>query len=75
LGTSDGYELIKTIRETDAEYRGVTPVIAVTGFASPEDKQRAIAAGFNFYVTKPFDPADVVAAITKLLSSCYDKAA
>jgi len=75
LGMSDGYALIKTIQETDAEYRGKTPVIAVTGFASPEDEQRAMAAGFNFYITKPFDPADVVAAITKLLNLSDDTVA
>jgi CheY-like chemotaxis protein len=68
LGMSDGYALIKAIRETDAEYRGITPVIAVTGFASPEDEARAMAAGFNAYITKPFDSANVITAITKLLS-------
>src|SRR5579871_5762221 len=56
IGTSDGYELLKAIRETNAEYKGFTPVIAVTGFASPEDKDRAIAAGFSAYFAKPFNP-------------------
>jgi len=37
LGRSDGYALIKAIRETDVEYRGFTPVVAVTGFASVVD--------------------------------------
>ena len=75
LGMSDGYALIKTIRETDAEYRGQTPVIAVTGFASPEDEQRAMAAGFSYYITKPFDPVDVVAAVTRILNASDDKVA
>jgi CheY-like chemotaxis protein len=69
LGMSDGYALIKAIHETDAEYRGHTPVIAVTGFASPDDEQRAMAAGFSYYITKPFDPVDVVAAVTRILSA------
>jgi CheY-like chemotaxis protein len=75
LGMSDGYALIKTIRETDKEYRGKTPVIAVTGFASPDDERRAMAASFNAYITKPFYPEDVVAAITKLLGASDDKVA
>ena len=34
LGVSNGYALIKVIREINAEYRGFTPVIAITGYAS-----------------------------------------
>jgi CheY-like chemotaxis protein len=75
IGTSDGYELLKAIRDTNAEYKGFTPVIAVTGFASPEDKDRAIAAGFSGYFSKPFNPLDVVDAVEKLLSNPKDLAA
>jgi len=75
IGTSDGYELLKAIRDTNAEYKGFTPVIAVTGFASPEDKDRAISAGFSGYFSKPFNPADVVDAVGRLLSHPQDLAA
>jgi len=75
LGRSDGYALIKAIRDTDEEYRGFTPAIAVTGFASPDDEERAMAAGFNAYITKPFDPAQVVTTLGKLLSRSGDLAA
>ena len=75
IGASDGYDLLKAIRETNAEYKGFTPVIAMTGFASPEDKDRATAAGFNGYFAKPFNPAAVVEAVEKLLSAPLDEAA
>jgi CheY-like chemotaxis protein len=75
LGRSDGYALIKAIRETDVEYRGFTPAIAVTGFASSDDEDRAMAAGFSAYLTKPFDPAQVVTMIARLLSRSGDLAA
>ena len=68
LGKSDGYVLLKTIRETDIEYRGVTAVVAVTGHASPEDEERALAAGFDAYITKPFEPAEIVNRLGDLLS-------
>jgi CheY-like chemotaxis protein len=74
LGMSDGYALLQSIRELNLEYKGFTPVIAITGFAFPEDKERAKAAGFNAYLTKPFDPADVVSAISDALSSRVDRA-
>src|SRR5262249_19702933 len=75
LGTSDGYELLEAIRKCNAEYRGFTPVIALTGYASPEDEERAMAAGFYAYLRKPFDPHDVVRAISSALWTMIDLAA
>jgi CheY-like chemotaxis protein len=69
LGRSDGYALIKAIRQTDSEYRGFTPVIAMTSFASPDDEARALAAGFNAFIAKPFDSQSVVGVVAKLLKS------
>jgi CheY-like chemotaxis protein len=67
LGDSDGYALLQAIRKRNIEYRGFTPAVAVTGYASADDAARARNAGFNAYVSKPFDPADVVAAVTMML--------
>jgi CheY-like chemotaxis protein len=75
LGRSDGYALIKAIRKTDSEYRGFTPIIAMTSFASPEDQARAMAAGFNAFVAKPFDSQSIVAAVANLLESTDNLAA
>ena len=60
LCASDGFALIKAIRETDLEYRGSTVVLALTDSASPEEQKRAFAAGFDAYIAKPFDPAEVI---------------
>jgi CheY-like chemotaxis protein len=68
LGNSDGYVLIHAIRQINAEYKGFTPVIATTGYASPEDEQRAKSAGFTAYMSKPFDPAEVVRTIGTILA-------
>jgi two-component system, OmpR family, response regulator len=67
LGTSDGYALIKAIRETDVEYRGSTVVLALTASASPEEQKRAFAAGFNAYIAKPFDPDEIVERLRESL--------
>jgi len=75
LGSSDGYALIKTIREYNTEYRGFTPAVAVTGFASPEDRDRALAAGFSAYVPKPFNPTEVVSTLARVLGGLSDIAA
>ena len=68
LGASDGYALIEEIRKINAEYRGSTPAIAVTGYASPEDEERALSAGFTAYFSKPFEPDDIVRTISTVLA-------
>jgi CheY-like chemotaxis protein len=67
LGSSDGYAFIAAIREYNKEYRGFTPAIALTGFRYPGDEDRAIQAGFNAYIHKPFEPEDLILTITRLL--------
>jgi CheY-like chemotaxis protein len=75
LGSSDGYQLITAIRKNDVEYRGFTAVVAVTGFASPEDRQRALEAGFDAYVTKPFEGAELIRTLGEFLRPPCDLAA
>jgi len=75
LGESDGYALLDAIRKCNLEYKGFTPVIALTGYASPEDQERANAAGFDAYLPKPFNPDDVVTALTRALRGTTDAAA
>jgi len=75
LGSSDGYALIKAIRAHNVEYRGFTPAIAVTGYASSDDEERALESGFNAYFAKPFDPCHVVTTIKKILSGSAGLAA
>lgn len=47
----DGYEVARRIREQDAQVR----LIAVTGYGQPDDRERALRAGFDLHVTKPVD--------------------
>ena len=75
LGDSDGYELLEAVRKCNAEYRGLTPVVALTGYSSPEDEARAMAAGFDAYLCKPCDPHDVVSALHRALCGSLDLAA
>lgn len=47
----DGTEALRRIR--DAEGGSEVPVVAVTAFAMDEDRERALASGFDGYVEKP----------------------
>lgn len=51
LPTMDGYEVARTIR-SDPEL-GPLALIALTGYATPEDVARSRAAGFDFHIAKP----------------------
>jgi CheY-like chemotaxis protein len=49
----DGYELIRRIRSrSDAVAR--IPAVALTAFARHEDRTRAMRAGFQGHISKPF---------------------
>jgi len=58
----DGYELARRLRELP-EYRA-TPMVAVTGFASYDDRERSLGEGFTAHMSKPVDPA----TLTRVLS-------
>ena len=59
-----GYELAERLRGL-AEYRR-TPLIAVTGFSMYDDRDRALAAGFDAFVNKPVNPRELVSLIERL---------
>jgi CheY-like chemotaxis protein len=46
---------------------GAIPVIALTSHGRPQDKRRALAAGFRLHVTKPVSPAALAAAVSSVL--------
>ena len=50
----NGYELARALRGI-AEYSDI-PMVAVTGFAMYDDRDKAIEAGFNTHLCKPIDP-------------------
>jgi CheY-like chemotaxis protein len=47
----DGFEVARTVR-LNREFDDVV-LVALTGYASESDKSRALAAGFDFHLTKP----------------------
>jgi CheY-like chemotaxis protein len=68
LPSEDGYGLMHRVRTLAPDAGGEVPAIAVTGYAGPEDRERAFDAGFNRHFTKPVDPAELAGAVTDLLA-------
>jgi CheY-like chemotaxis protein/anti-sigma regulatory factor (Ser/Thr protein kinase) len=63
----DGFDLIRAVRaqeEADGSPKRLV-AMALSAYASEEDRARALAAGFQSYAPKPIDPADLVALVAR----------
>lgn len=65
---ADGYSLVERIRALPGE-AGRTPVVALTAYASVQDRNRVMESGFDRYLTKPLDRARLSAVIAELVAS------
>lgn len=62
----DGYSLIRRVRALSAELGGETPAVAVTAYARAEDRLHAMRAGFQQHISKPLEPAILLAVVASL---------
>jgi CheY-like chemotaxis protein len=63
----DGYELIRKLRALPVEKGGKIPAIALTGYASRKDRERALSSGYHQHVAKPIEQADLINTIAALV--------
>lgn len=61
----DGFQLAADLRRQPNG--GDTPLIAVTGYATPAHRERARAAGFDHFLIKPVDPLRLQELLGELL--------
>lgn len=62
----NGYELIKKIRTLGPERGGKVPAVALTAYAGPKDRRRALLAGFQTHLAKPVEPDELLAMVATL---------
>jgi CheY-like chemotaxis protein len=62
---ASGYDLIRHVRAL-ATPAARTPAVALTAYAGPEDRARALLLGFDHYVTKPVEAAELLAVVVSL---------
>ena len=65
---TDGFALVREIRAMPKEQLRRLPAIAVTAYANPEDRVRALVAGYQNHIPKPVDANALAAAIAQLVS-------
>lgn len=66
---ADGFDLLAQVRAHASPDAARLPALALTAFAQPQDRQRALASGFQDWVSKPLDPAELVAAVAQLAAA------
>jgi two-component system cell cycle response regulator DivK len=66
LPIMDGYEVTRRIKSDEALQS--IPIIVVTSYALSGDEEKALAAGCDAYVSKPYDPIALLAMIRQYLA-------
>lgn len=64
----DGYSLLRRIREQGPEQGSQTPAAALTALVGVEDRTAALRSGFQMYLPKPVEPAELVVVVKALAS-------
>jgi CheY-like chemotaxis protein len=64
----DGYELIGRIRTGRPDEGSMIPAIALTAYARPEDRARALRSGYQTHLAKPVEPTELVMSIASFSS-------
>ena len=67
MPTVDGLVVLSEIRSNDAT--SALPVVILTAKADDESTWRGWSGGCDYYLTKPFDPDDLFAAVDRLLGA------
>jgi CheY-like chemotaxis protein len=71
MADTDGYGLIKQVRETEDADGSHLPAIALTAYARAQDRLRAMAAGYNAHVAKPVEIRELI-SVVKCLTGKVD---
>lgn len=62
----DGHELVSSVR-ADPELKDV-PVIMLTARTQDEDMMQGYQSGTDLYLTKPFNPAELITFVNRILN-------
>jgi signal transduction histidine kinase/CheY-like chemotaxis protein/HPt (histidine-containing phosphotransfer) domain-containing protein len=62
----DGLQATRMIRELEAGQKHI-PIIAMTAYAMKEDMKKCFEAGMDDYISKPFQPEDILSVINRLV--------
>jgi CheY-like chemotaxis protein len=70
----DGFSATRAIREAEAASGRHIPIIALTGFASEDDREKCLAAGMDDYISKPVARGRLQEVLTRWLGPSESEA-
>ena len=65
----DGYQFMRAIRRLPEHKGGNTPALALTAFTRPEDREKALDAGFLAHLPKPVLLQQLITEVMTILNS------
>jgi signal transduction histidine kinase/DNA-binding response OmpR family regulator len=65
LPEEDGFSLLRKVRESEHQ-SGQIPAVALTAYATPEDRDRVLSAGFEMHIAKPVEPEELLTIIANV---------
>jgi signal transduction histidine kinase/ActR/RegA family two-component response regulator len=66
MPSEDGYSLIQKVRLLPIDQNGKIPAVALTAYASVEDRRQALISGFQMHVPKPIAPVHLIEVVAGL---------
>ena len=66
MAHTDGFDLIKRIRQSSDPAIREVPAAALTAYARAEDRMKVLQSGFQMHLAKPVDPAELIVAVASL---------
>ena len=66
MAYTDGFELLKRIRQSNDQTIREVPAAALTAYARAEDRMKVLQGGFQMHLVKPIDPAELIVAVAVL---------
>ena len=65
----DGFDLIRKVRRLGPERGGAIPAIALTAYASREDRLRVLSEGYQVHVAKPMSLVELATVVKRLVKN------
>ncbi len=72
MPNEDGYSLIRKLRKLKSKRARKIPAVALTAYASDEDRSEALSAGFQVHIAKPIEPESFVTSVAAVLGRNAD---
>jgi CheY-like chemotaxis protein len=66
MPVEDGISLISKIRKLEPDEGANVPSVALTAYAGADDRKRILASGFDSYLAKPVNAAQLIRLVNQM---------